>query len=467
MKITRMLLFFCLMYLHVFSQNIKINIDAPGAQTKIVRLICWSDLITFREKLLAQGVVDSAGHCTLECKLSDTIAARIYVEHYFHDIFLEPKQTFQINFPPFDFLNADDKINPFIDDMRLDATVIEKIQPGLNQWMDSLNEVFNLMTMQNFDAIYYKRQVKLVDTLEANMRLLFEDVKDNYFLTSFRYKFALLRQVANLMSGTKTFAQYFYLQPLFYNNLDYMEFFNQFFENFAISKSKRISFYDVRNTVNKDGTFAALNDTLGKDTLLADEVLREMVMLKGLFECYNNSEFIKANILNIIAETARESKFQQHRTLAENILFKLQHFEKDAPAPDFSLPLASGEKISLQTFSGKYVYLFFFTTWSDACIGQMSVLNKYAEKYADSIKFVGISLDRNPLKFDYFLKENHYNWTLLHFADNYSFLNAYGVRTFPFAVMIDPKGRIFSYPAEKPSEKLEIIFNGICAPRKK
>ena len=467
MKIARIFLFLLFIHLGVFSQNVQIKIDALGAHDKIARLVCWTDLITFREKQLAQAAIDSTGHCTLECKLNDTIAARIYIEYYFHDVFLEPKQTYQIQFKPFDFLNAEEKINPYIDDMRVDAIVSEKIKPGLNQWMDSLNEVFNLMTMKNFDNIYYKRQVKLVDTREANMLHLFEDVQDNYFITSLHYKFALLRQLANLMSGAKTFTQYFFDQPIFYNNLDYMEFYNQYFENFAISKSKQISFYEIRSTINKDGSYASLNDTLGKDSMLVDEVLREFVMLKGLFELYNHPDFSKQQILNIIEETSHESKFQQHRTTAENMMFELQQFETNATAPDFTLKDTKGKKISLQNYKGKYLYLFFFTTWSDACMSQMSVISKYAAKYADSVQFLGVSLDRNTIKLDYFVKENQYNWTLLHFGDNYSFLNAYGVKTFPFAVMIDPKGKIYAYPAEKPGEKLEKALYEICFPRLK
>ena len=100
-------------------------------------------------------------------------------------------------------------------------------------------------------------------------------------------------------------------------------------------------------------------------------------------------------------------------------------------------------------------------------MSQMSVISKYAAKYADSVQFLGVSLDRNTIKLDYFVKENQYNWTLLHFGDNYSFLNAYGVKTFPFAVMIDPKGKIYAYPAEKPGEKLEKALYEICFPRLK
>ncbi len=149
------------------------------------------------------------------------------------------------------------------------------------------------------------------------------------------------------------------------------------------------------------------------------------------------------------------------------MLYLLKRFEVGTSAPDYKLNFETSTYLSPETYKGKYLYLFFFTTWSDACMTQMSVLDKYAVKYGNYVRFLGICLDRNSVKFDNFHRETKHAFPIVYFDNQYQFLYDYGVRTFPFSIIIDAEGAFYQYPAEKPGEKLEKLFDKICAPKKK
>ena len=75
------------------------------------------------------------------------------------------------------------------------------------------------------------------------------------------------------------------------------------------------------------------------------------------------------------------------------------------------------------------------------------------------VNFVFISADKQPLNLHYFLEKNKYEWYFLYSENNTDVMENYGVKTFPVFMLIDPQGKIVNYPALKPSEGIEIIFN--------
>ncbi len=102
MSFLRKFLFLFLFPASIWAQNTQIHIQAPGAQDKQVRLVVWSDLITKREITEANATINAEGFCKITCNLTDTIPARIYIEFYYIDVFLQPKTQYDIQFPTLD-----------------------------------------------------------------------------------------------------------------------------------------------------------------------------------------------------------------------------------------------------------------------------------------------------------------------------------------------------------------------------
>ena len=92
----------------------------------------------------------------------------------------------------------------------------------------------------------------------------------------------------------------------------------------------------------------------------------------------------------------------------------------------------------------------------------MDLLKPIFEKYKDKIWFVSISADNQFEKMVYFLTlKKDFDWIFLHIGDQIQVLKDYDVRTYPFYVLIDDKGKIMQYPAELPSTGLETTLEKI------
>lgn len=69
------------------------------------------------------------------------------------------------------------------------------------------------------------------------------------------------------------------------------------------------------------------------------------------------------------------------------------------PVPSFTLQLANGEQVSLQTLAGKTVVLSFWATWCAPCREELPALQSlYTARYADraDVRFFLISEDQGP-----------------------------------------------------------------------
>jgi len=70
------------------------------------------------------------------------------------------------------------------------------------------------------------------------------------------------------------------------------------------------------------------------------------------------------------------------------------------------------------------------------------------------------------MKMYYFARDKKYDWTFLHFNNDYELLENFGVYAYPSFVLIDENGKFIQCPALKPSENIESVFNEVLAPSK-
>jgi peroxiredoxin len=278
----------------------------------------------------------------------------------------------------------------------------------------------------------------------------------------------LIEQSAQLNTLEGLSKKYFWKQPVLYDNTGYMEFFNEFFNGYIPAESKHITREDLDRTINSERSFPAFLDSLGKDSLLRNEVLRELVALKTLGEVYYSQQYDKSAILEMLKYVEEKSKFPQHKQIAENYLKLFTKLAQGTVAPDFKLKDYTGQLYSLAEFNkDKYIYLFFWTTWCVPCINEMNLMNKLKEKYGTKVEFVGISTDKEFMTYYYFMQKNKkFNFTTLHWGNNTSLLENYDVKAYPTFILIGPDGKIVQYPAENPSGSLDGLLYDLTKTKK-
>lgn len=458
-------LILCIVSLGVGAQNTVINGKAPGAAGLLIRMYTTDDFISQREIKLAQTTVADDGSFKFSLKLHpgqvQMIVLRIQ-EHQTAELYLESSKTYSILLDSFDYRDPNEIILPYLSNVLINYQMLN---------CDSL-DLNNLIAQMNFDFSSY-----LYKTFGMNPIGRLPKSKTDSFCNSItnkylRYNNAYLNNYVNYSLASFQFAcanrskqwifeQYFYNKPILYDNVQYMYFFEEFFGDYIFGVSRHIQPYDIIVNVNKKVNLPGLLDSLGKDTTLKNEVLRETALLLNIRNWYQNKNLNRDSLVELLHDFRKTTKFDIHRRIAENIEFMLCRYELGEPAPDFELLSINNDTFKLKDYKGKYLYLMFFTTWCRSCIGEFSAMEKLYETYNKDISFLAISMDKEPLKLFYFMQDRQSKLPMAHFGDNYDFSDAYNIRTYPFFILIDPAGKFVNYGALRPSEGIERRFKEI------
>jgi peroxiredoxin len=133
-------------------------------------------------------------------------------------------------------------------------------------------------------------------------------------------------------------------------------------------------------------------------------------------------------------------------------------------APDLSLPDASGRRISLASFKGKYLLVDFWASWCGPCRAENpNVVKAFNEFKGKNFAILGVSLDKEKDAWQEAIRSDRLEWN--HVSD-LKFWESEAVKTFkfngiPYNVLIDPQGKIIaeSLRGDDLENKLKEVLN--------
>jgi hypothetical protein len=161
---------------------------------------------------------------------------------------------------------------------------------------------------------------------------------------------------------------YFANAPVLYENVEYMDFFNQYFSKYLTATCRSLKFTDYNTILNSPESYKRIMKALAADSILKRPHLRELVMIKGLMEMFNTTGFNQEKILSLLGSVIAETKFQQNREIARNMIQVLTKLRPGTAAPGFKLKDREQKEVTLADFKGKPVVLNFWTTYCQGCI---------------------------------------------------------------------------------------------------
>lgn len=115
---------------------------------------------------------------------------------------------------------------------------------------------------------------------------------------------------------------------------------------------------------------------------------------------------------------------------------------KTGLAPDFSLKDINGKTVTLNSFKGHHLLIFFGTTWCPQCREEMMAFKAHYKKYADQgLRFVYIDINESTEKVARFAQQHSYPGMVLLDLDG-SVAYEYDVRGVPTIILVDVTGKI-------------------------
>ncbi len=450
-----MSLCFILLSVAAVAQNVVINGVAPGAERKTIRVSTPADLITFIDKPLATALVDSSGHFTLSVPITKIIYSILTIDFHKAELYLEPTRHYNIRIEP---MNYDDnaEVNPFIQSQNMSVSLDDSTASELNKSITSFNAIYSAFLMDHFNQLYRTRNRQLLDTFRLQLIQHFSPIENEYFAAHIAYKLAALEQMTQYYSKSQLVRNYFNDKPVQFNNLEYMDFFNSFFSKYITVTSLILHKTDCKTIIKGPDPYTAMMKFMETDTLLKNDQVRELVMLKGMMEFYNTPGFSQDDIVALLRSAKTKSRFFENRVLAEDLINFLTNLKPGTPAPGFALPDRDQKEVALKNLQGKPVLICFWTTYCEGCLSEMDLMRPLYDKYKDGIHFVSISADKYFSKMVHFIDlKKDYVWTFLNTGEHPEVLKDYDVRSYPLFVLIDKEGKINKYPAGQPSSGLE------------
>jgi len=110
-------------------------------------------------------------------------------------------------------------------------------------------------------------------------------------------------------------------------------------------------------------------------------------------------------------------------------------------APDFSIPLLTGETFTLSENKGQVVVLDFWATWCGPCVEKMPTIQILSEKY-DNVVFVGINVGEDPGMVQDFISRMNFSYHIGLDEDSHLIMNLYPTIAIPYLVIINGDGII-------------------------
>lgn len=458
-KLIFFILFLASFQLGASNFNTTIRGKVPGAENRVIRLYAFKNLITTSPVKIAQDTIRPSSEFRFNLLLNKGDVKVVYfaVEKYSSfDLYVEEGKSYFLEFEKLDYLNQDQLYSPFSFNSPVLNFSLPKNENELNRQIWRLTNEIIVFSEENILEIVQTRNPNKIEVFKNRIDSIFKvDKRSKYFNDFIEYAIADIEYNSGLYHRKYFVDKYFNNRPFLYNNPAFMAFFNSFFDKYINMHNLRMFSNDLQNNIGKETNYTALLDSLGKDPLLVNIVVREMVLIKNIHQMYYDNFFSKKSLTDFMKEINQKSRYTEHKEIASQIRDEFLREQLHNFKPSLHLKQADGLYIDLEEFRGVYTYLLFFTTSCLECVMEFNALNNLYPKLKDEVNFIGVSMDVSFLNFFYFMKESKYPWHFGNFDKEFDVEDEWRIRLFPHAVLIDQNGNVVNENAPLPTEMLE------------
>ncbi len=423
---------------------------------------------------ISTGNVDSTGNFQFRFTIDNTRKIYSYPGIFKTYIFVKPGHTYEIRMPKKTEMTNAEKLDPLFEEKEYHIDVVQSLNSQTNDPVSSSLELNNVIARFNdtydefYDtyarkAIYHNIKIHEVDSVINILEKKIEHINDSFFNEYKTYQYAKLKYTALKHDGSKIIKDYF-PGPFLYHVPSYITLFNSLFHHYFLNFSGcEQTSGNILNIINKDTSYQKLSTCLNINPVLAkNEQLKEMVIIKNLYEGFYNQRFSNQCLFILLDSLSYYTSIALHKLMVEEIKDRVKVMIIGHEAPGFKLPDKDSNLIALKDFKGQYVYLNFCCIQSYECQLHFTLFDDLLNTFDEHLKIVSI-IDASSFKSMKLYLENTSNkGVFLYMDENKNILKKYNVKAYPSYFLIDPSGNITISHSNTPdkgfSEKfLEII----------
>ncbi len=450
------------------AQNVTIRGKAHLSHAgKVINLFTYQDFITQIKFKETSDTIEKDGFFELKFYSGITQPVFLKIDNYIAKLHVKPDYVYGVIFPEIDeqfkyYNNAEFPVS---------LSLVGHDTSELNMLILDYEELFtNVFTSESNEFLTHRKLFRRADSLKELCDKRYAKINDSYFKNYYTYHIAGIN--ASLSRGEKYLIRnYIIEQKIQYKNYEYMSFFSTCFANYLnsmASSKKGISLYQI---INKNASLEQLHDFCKGDLFLKNDSLRELVILKNMWDLYSNPEFDQESIAAIVSKLNLQTKNEHHKELSDYMLKDFFQMKTGSPAPNFLARNKIGTIESFNKTKGQWVYLNFFSTKNNESLREMSKINLLRKKFTGKVIFISVSLDDSVGNYLNFLKQNpKYDWPIWHYEVSGIKNNArslYNVIGSEAYFLINNQGALALSPALSPSKGIEFKLNAIFKPARK
>lgn len=451
-----LILFVCICFCfsqNGFSQETYISGKAESQPKELVRLIIYDDMFSRLPVLLDSTLTDLKGNFEFKTTYNETTVGLLAVGLKKGEFYLKPGSEYFFDIP----LDTNTIRGSVFDELPLQFS-FEANDGGLTENIGNFNMEYNEFVLANTNRIYRNRDKKLIRDFNSALAEEYKDVENDYFKDYIKYTIAQLEWISKVKSDDSIVAEYFVNQPVLIHNIQYAEFFTDFFKA-RFGATKLYTYDELIETINSNRGYIGVDRLLKRSQLLAsDAELRELVAILLMAKKYYNPEAQKPQVLAILSELNRNSKYPSIHKVSGNFITKLSKLSYGTKAPSFTLQNQVGEKVSLSQFEGKFVLLNFNRSDCKVCLYYLQNLEELRKEFAGKLEVITIVSKEGYAETSDYAEARAYEWPVLNLNNEILLLEDYNIRAFPSYLLINPDQTIAMATAPLPGEGLSMYI---------
>jgi peroxiredoxin len=446
----------------------------PGYAGDTLVFLSYSNMVSFTEREVGRCAVSDSGLFECSIPLAETRHIFAHLGVYNCYLYAEPGMVYNLQLPRKREKSLQELMNPFFEEtaVHLNVKIEQNLRslplPPLDQELNFMIRAFN----DSFYPYYYKfvieaygNQVDRKELNKAEKEIIsaFDSLPGTYLHAYINYRMGLLEHFGGQESSQKIIQDYFLGRPVLLQNPAYMELFNQVFKDYFLAFSEEHPNLRFPLVVNRDMDYSAANSILKKEASLVNDTLRELVLLKGLYDGFYDGKNIPSSMIQLLDSLKNNSSIRYCRQAVQDIMHEITKLLPGYQPPDFALYDSDSTLVHLSDFRGDYVYLNFCNSFGYYCVREYEYLRILYERLQGSIRIVTILVDDSFNDMKQLVESNNYPWIFLHFSNQPQVLEDYDIRSYPSYFLIGPEGKLILSPAPSPVENFESTFRKISS----